>query len=80
VEAHSRQPKESNVIELVFVVCLRNMPDLCEQRSLSYLEDISLMTCMMQAQPQLAQWSASNPNLEITRWSCQAADRRQVKA
>ncbi len=68
------------MIELVFVVCLKTMPHLCEQRSLSYLEDISMMTCMMQAQPQLAQWSESNPNLQISSWSCQSADRRHVKA
>jgi hypothetical protein len=74
------QPMESNMIELVFVVCLRTMPHLCEERSLSYVEDISLMNCMMQAQPQLAQWSASNPDLEIARWRCQSADRRHVKA
>jgi hypothetical protein len=71
---------ESNMIELVFVVCLRTMPHLCEERSLAYVEDVSLMSCMMQAQPHLAQWSATNPNLQVTRWSCQNADRRPQKA
>jgi hypothetical protein len=68
------------MIELVFVVCLKTMPHLCEQRSLAYLEDMSLWSCMLQAQPQLAQWSEAHPTLQVARWSCQAADRRQVKA
>lgn len=68
------------MIELAFVVCLRTMPDQCEERRLSYLPDISLMTCMMQAQPQLAQWSEAHPNLTVARWTCQSADSRPVRA
>lgn len=68
------------MIELVFVVCLRTMPHLCEERSLAYVEDVSLMSCMMQAQPQLAQWSQTHPNFQVTRWSCQSTHRRHQKA
>ena len=80
VEAFTRISSESMMIELAFVVCLRTMPDLCEERSISYLPDVTIMTCMMQAQPQLAQWSEAHPNLTIARWACQSADSRAVKA
>jgi hypothetical protein len=71
---------EAVMIELVFVVCLRATPLECEERSIAYLPEVSLMTCMMQAQPQLAQWSAQHPALQIARWSCVAADRREIRA
>jgi hypothetical protein len=68
------------MIELVFVVCLRASPELCEERSISYLPEIGLMACMMQAQPQLAEWSAAHPELAIARWSCTTSERREVRA
>ena len=68
------------MIELAFVVCLRTMPDLCEQRSIAYLPDVGLMGCMMQAQPQLAQWSETHPNHTIARWTCQTTDTREIRA
>jgi hypothetical protein len=68
------------MIELAFVVCLRAMPAECEERSMTYLPDATLMSCMMQAQPQLAQWSEQHPNMTVSRWSCQYSDARPVKA
>ena len=49
------------MIELAFVVCMKTMMHLCEERSIAYLPDVSLMGCMMQAQPQLAEWAATHP-------------------
>jgi hypothetical protein len=68
------------MIELLFVVCLRSMPDLGEERSIVYLAEVGIMACMVQSQPQLAEWSEAHPDLSIARWSCQFVDRRQVKA
>jgi hypothetical protein len=68
------------MIELAFVVCLRSLPVLCEERSMSYLPETTLMGCMMQAQPQLAEWSQQHPNLTVSRWTCQYADGRALKA
>ena len=68
------------MIELVFVVCLRATPEFCEERSIAYLPEVSLMACMMQAQPHLAQWSETHPDLEIARWSCTTSDRREIRA
>jgi hypothetical protein len=68
------------MIELAFVACLKTMMHLCEERTIAYLPDVSLMSCMIQAQPQLAAWSLMHPDLQITRWTCQVHDARGVKA
>ena len=58
------------MIELLFVACLATTPDECRERSLVFT-DITPMQCMMGAQPELAKWSASHPDMEITSWRCQ---------
>lgn len=68
------------MIELVFVACLRTIPAQCEERSLAYLPEASLVSCMLQAQPHLAEWAETHPNLTVSRWSCQHVDTREVKA
>jgi hypothetical protein len=68
------------MIELLFVACLKTMPDQCEERSFAYLPEMSLHSCMVQAQPQLAQWAETHPALTISRWTCQRTDTREVKA
>lgn len=68
------------VIELVFVACLKTMPLACEERSIPYLEPLSPMACLTQAQPQLAQWSGSHPQHTIARWSCRPLDQREIRA
>jgi hypothetical protein len=61
------------MLELFFVACLQTSPGACQERSILYQEDIGLMGCMLQAQPQLAEWSESNPGVTIKRWSCRYA-------
>jgi len=58
------------MIELVFVACLAAAPDTCDEKRLLYT-DITPMTCMMGAQPQLAQWVGAHPNFTIRKWRCQ---------
>lgn len=58
------------MIELVFLACLSAAPAQCEEKSLLYT-DISPMTCMMGAQPALAQWLESHPRYQVARWKCQ---------
>ncbi|MBY6006215.1 hypothetical protein KUV62_19990 [Salipiger bermudensis] len=62
------------MIELVFVACLMVDTQHCEQRSLLF-QDIGIMTCMMQGQAQLAQWSNGHPNWQIQSWKCRPHDR-----
>ncbi|MGR3794875.1 hypothetical protein [Vannielia sp. SX4] len=59
------------MIELAFVTCLATSPTDCENRSLLFQEGTP-MSCMMTAQPQLAQWINEHPNWTIARWKCRA--------
>lgn len=68
------------MIELAFIVCLSVTPDHCEERRISYLPETGLMACMMQAQPQLAEWLETHPGLTVTRWSCEFSDKRALDA
>jgi hypothetical protein len=71
---------ETLMIELLFVVCLKTLPDTCQEHSLLSLEGAGVMSCLMQAQPQLAEWSQSHPSHEIKRWSCRNASDREIRA
>jgi hypothetical protein len=68
------------MIELAFVACVKTMMHICEERSIAYLPDVSLMSCMMQAQPELARWSEAHPELQVTRWRCHHSDDRSIEA
>jgi len=68
------------MIELAFIVCLRLTPDLCEERRISYLPEVGLMACVMQAPPHLAQWLATHPQLTVVRWKCQRSEDRAIRA
>ncbi|MGB0661555.1 MAG: hypothetical protein ACPGNV_15425 [Mangrovicoccus sp.] len=57
------------MIELLFVACLASNPDACEERSLLF-SDISPMTCMMGAQPELAKWTETHAGWTVDKWSC----------
>jgi hypothetical protein len=58
------------VIEIMFVVCLSAEPTTCNTKGMQF-SDMSMMACMMCAQPLLAQWVEEHPGWEITRWACQ---------
>lgn len=58
------------MIELVFVACLGAAPADCEQRRMSFV-DLTLITCTLAAQPQLAQWASDHPGWRIRCWTCQ---------
>jgi hypothetical protein len=73
-----RSEKESVMIELAFIVCLEGQPNHCEERGLLFA-DITPMTCMMGAQPQLAQWSAQNPEWHVRGWKCKDVTVREAR-
>lgn len=60
------------MIELVMTVCSIVNGARCDDRSLVFA-DVSLMTCMVGAQPYIAQWSEEHPNYRVQRWTCRAA-------
>lgn len=57
------------MIELAFIACLAAEPSACEKKSLTFT-DVSPMTCMIGAQPTLAEWATSHPKWRIARWTC----------
>ncbi len=57
------------MIELVFVACLVTASDECQEQSLIYT-DMSPMSCMMAAQPELAKWIEAHPKFKIRDWRC----------
>jgi hypothetical protein len=58
------------MIELLFVACLAASPEDCRERSLVF-SDITPMTCMMGAQPELAKWVNEHPDYTVRSWKCQ---------
>ena len=66
------------MIELLFVACMATAPEECRERSLVF-SNVTPMQCLMGAQPELAKWSASHPNLEIRSWRCQAVNFAEQK-
>lgn len=67
------------MIELVFTVCLGLTQSTCEERSLIYT-DITPLTCVMGAQPELAKWAETHPNWRVSRWQCRYMDSAGRKA
>lgn len=63
------------LIALVIAACL----DAGKCRDFSLLYDpyeVSLMTCMIAGQAEVARWQEAHPDWRITRWSCGLSDGR----
>jgi hypothetical protein len=58
------------MIELILTVCALNAPGQCNELRLQFAAEESLMQCMMQAPPYIAQWSDQHPATRVTRWRC----------
>lgn len=66
------------MIALVIAACLGTG----ECREFSQLYDsyeVSLLTCMIAGQPEVARWSAGHPDWVVTRWHCDFEDRRSAE-
>ena len=55
---------------LILTVCAINAPDQCGEARLQFAEDISLMECLKQAPPYLAQYAGEHPNIRVAKWRC----------
>lgn len=67
------------MIELVFIACLKDMPDSCEERVLSYLDQGGPTVCMMLAPPTLAEWIGTHPAYTLKHWRCREPGERAIK-
>lgn len=68
------------MIELVFTVCLVAAPETCEDRHLTFTENIGTRQCLIGAQPHLARWNEANPKWRIGRWKCRPVAARSRDA
>lgn len=66
------------MIELVIAACL-GTADCRDFRLLYSAYDVSLMTCMIAGQPEVARWSSEHPGWEIRRWHCGMVDTRAAE-
>lgn len=63
------------MIELVIAACLTTGE--CRDFKLLYdAYDVSLMTCMVAGQPEVARWQVAHSDWRVTRWSCGLQDTR----
>jgi hypothetical protein len=57
------------MIELIIAACLS--AGTCQDfRSLYDPREISFLTCVTAAQPQVARWQAEHPHWQVRRWQC----------
>lgn len=70
-------------IELTILACLAGGAEDGACRDFSLLYDpyeVSLMTCMLASQPEVARWSEANPGWQVRRWSCGISDPRTAES
>ncbi|MBP0484764.1 hypothetical protein [Sagittula salina] len=70
------------MIELIFVACMfgaQSQSANCQERSLLFT-DVTPMTCMMGAQPQLAQWVNEHPGQRVRSWKCRLVNLAEREA
>ena len=58
------------MIELILTVCALSAPTQCDEHRLQFSSQESVMQCMMQAPPYIAEWSSQHPAQHVTRWRC----------
>ncbi len=65
------------MLELIIIACLNGQ---CREFSNLYsADDVSLLTCMMSGQTEVARWHESHGEWQIQRWRCDVAPRREVR-
>jgi hypothetical protein len=57
-------------VELILTVCTLTEPASCEERHLSFVDEGSLVRCMSQAPPAIAEWANSHPGRKVVKWRC----------
>jgi hypothetical protein len=59
-----------SLVELVLTVCTLAQPAQCEDRHFQFVDQGSLMHCMVQAPPYIAHWSDEHPGRQVVKWRC----------
>jgi len=67
------------LVELILTVCSLSQPGQCSDQHLQFVDQgYSLRQCLAEAQPYMAQWSNSHPNVQIVKWRCAYPEREQA--
>ena len=61
-------------VELVILACLTGGPTCAEHHLLFDAREVSLRSCLVGAQPQVARWQEAHPVWRVARWSCGMID------
>ena len=67
------------MLVLIMTVCSLSSPDRCGEARMQFTADETIMQCMMQAPPYIAQWADQHPNTLITRWRCAYPEREDQR-
>ena len=68
-----------NLVDLILLACALANPSSCHEYHVLFQTSGSLQSCMMQAQPYLAQWVGEHPAYRVTRWRCAWPDQEDGK-
>jgi hypothetical protein len=72
-------PRTDEMIELLIAACLASGP--CRDFSQLYdARDVSLMTCIVAGQAEIARWQQSHPDWTVQRWTCGIPQERELDA
>nr|WP_111298311.1 hypothetical protein [Paracoccus saliphilus] len=73
------------MIEMLISACalsaqLASPPQQCRDFSLLFdAREVSMITCMIHGQTQVARWKDAHPQWNIRRWQCRMQDRRESR-
>ena len=66
-------------VDLIVLACTLALPSSCREYHVLFQTAGSLQSCMMQAQPYLAQWAGEHPAYRVVRWRCAWPDQEEGK-
>ena len=59
------------MIELVIAACISSATPECRDFSLLFdADEVSVMSCALHGQREIARWSESHPTWTVARWTC----------
>ncbi|MFL5282140.1 MAG: hypothetical protein ACJ8AW_14430 [Rhodopila sp.] len=68
-----------NLIDLIVLACSIANLSACQEFHILFQSSGSLRSCMMQAQPHLAEWAGGHPGYRVVRWHCAWPDQEGGK-
>lgn len=63
------------MLVIIATICAINAPDQCGEARLQFAEETSILACLRQAPPYLAQYVVEHPNIRVAKWRCAYPER-----